>query len=86
MSFCFSSICRKSAYLAAFVYASPSCTFCGVGGPSRGLRRACSDRSTYGKSTSHTATMFSLSICDMLLMPMPPIPTQAMLSLSLGAR
>ena len=73
-------------YFRAFRYASPSFTFSGVGSPVRGLRRLSSERSTYAKSTSHTATMFSVSICDMLLIPMPPIPTQAMLSFALGAR
>jgi hypothetical protein len=38
------------------------------------------------ESTSQIATMFSSSTWAMLLIPMPPMPTMAMLSFSLGAR
>ena len=39
----------------------------------------------YDQSTSQRATMFSVAIFFRFLRPTPPMPTPAMLSLSLGA-
>ena len=55
--------------------------------PCAGRMRPASERSTYAKSASQMATMFTpafTSAC-MFDMPMPPIPTIATLSVSLGA-
>ena len=66
MSFCWSSMTRKSLYVLAFGY------FLKTG-------------SARAKSTSHRATMFSVALLSRFDFPIPPTPTAAMLSLSLGA-
>jgi len=81
---------RKSSYFAAFSYASLSRMDSGDDDvcPCGGRSRPASVRSTYGKSASHTATMFSPNCTStfMFTIPIPPIPTHAMFSVRLGGR
>ncbi len=76
MTFSFSSMRRKSRYLAAFSYMARSA------GSTSSLRRS---RAIISSSTSQRATMFSERTPRVSEKPMPPTPTQAMLSVSLGA-
>src|SRR5687768_9092307 len=90
MSFCLSSISRKSLYLAAFVYASRSLMAEGETTPDSrfGRSRPANCRSIYPGSMSQTATRFSPASTSsaVLFMPIPPNPTMATLSVSDGAR
>jgi hypothetical protein len=57
-----------------------------AGGSGNARSRHCdSRRSINTSSTSQSATMFWLITAWALLPPMPPMPTTAMLSTSLGA-
>ena len=76
MPFSFSSMRRKSRYLAALSYMAFSL------GSSSSRRRSLAMLSS---STSHRATMFCERQPRVSAAPMPPTPTQAMLSVSLGA-
>ena len=76
MTFSFSSMRRKSRYLAAFSYMALSA------GSRSSLRMS---RAIISSSTSQRATMFSERTPRVSEKPMPPTPTQAMLSVSLGA-
>ena len=88
MSFCLSSISRKSRYFAALSNCARSFAPSGRGEPSRFFCFSLSltFRSENPRSTSQTATRFSACASTSAFPePIPPNPTIAMFSVSLGA-